>query len=274
MINPVCNLFKTLDEALYFKNSQLNTQFIFSGVQLLPNQPFKYVQVTNTPEGAILEDWIVKVFSVCGKELGDISNSFLNEKQVNSLNGDPQFIWSLTNIPQDFGWDLVYLEITQALGETFYSQPMRITALESDKTAVLTYKELRLEDYQTIGFTVWYDDEDLLQEIQVYKEESTKNIRSTVLSQNAVEYWRSELMPKYLLTKLKEIIALPYFYVNFVGARLYETPEIPRKQAQENYSSLSFTLNFDYSDVYQDIQTNQGDFDSDDFDSDDFYIYT
>lgn len=274
MISPVINLYRTLEEALTFRNSQINTQFIFSGVQLRPFQAFKYVQITDTPEGINLEDWTVKVFSVCGKELGDITDSFMVEKLTNSLNGNPQFVWSLTNIQQDFGWDLVYLEITQTLGETFYSQPLKITELESEKTAVLTYKERRFDDYQTIGFRVWYDDDDLLQEIQLYKEESTKNVRSTVLSENTVEYWRSELMPKYLLTKLKQIVAVPYFYINFVRANLYESPEIPRKQAQENFSSLNFTLNLDNSDIYSDEFTviSSGDFSGDDFSGDDFLI--
>src|SRR5687768_7039325 len=124
MQEPIINLYRTVEEALYFKNSQLNTQFIFSGVQLLPNNLEKYIQVTNTPNGINLEDWAVKVISVCtGEELGDITPSFMVESLTNSINGNPQIVWSLSELIQDFGWDLIYLKITQALGETFYSQP-------------------------------------------------------------------------------------------------------------------------------------------------------
>ena len=87
---PVINIFKSLNEAMFFKNSQINTQFIFSGVQLLPNNPIKYIQVTDTPNGINLEDWIVKVYSLCGKELGDITNNFMVESLTNSTHGNPQ----------------------------------------------------------------------------------------------------------------------------------------------------------------------------------------
>jgi hypothetical protein len=58
VVNPFINILRTKQEALYFKNSQINT-FIFKGVQLLPNNPRKYIQVTNTPLGIDLEDWQV-----------------------------------------------------------------------------------------------------------------------------------------------------------------------------------------------------------------------
>jgi len=126
LIPPVINIFRSLSEAMTFKNSQINTQFIFSGIQLLPNNPNKYIQVTNTPNGINLEDWTVKVHSVCtNEELGDITDSFMVESLTNSDNGNPQFIWSLKNIPIDFGFGLIYLKITQTLGDTFYSQPVQ-----------------------------------------------------------------------------------------------------------------------------------------------------
>jgi hypothetical protein len=44
-------------------------------------------------------------------------------------------------VPFDFGYNLIYLEITQAIGETFYSSPFMITEIESEKTSQFHYKQ-------------------------------------------------------------------------------------------------------------------------------------
>lgn len=271
---PVINIFKSLNEAMYFKNSQVNTQFIFSGVQLLPNNPNKYIQVTDTPNGINLEDWIVKVYSLCGKELGNISESFLVESFTNSENGNRQFFWSLKNISQDFGWQLIYLQITQILGETFYSQPFRITDVDKEKTTQINYKFKENDDIQSLGFNLWYDDEDLLQELTTYYEESTKSWVSAGMEQGYIEMWKTELMHKSVLLKLKEIMGLPYVYINGIRASLKEASETPKKVAQENFAEMTFTLNFHPNDTFTQSEDSQGDFLDSDFDSNDFLLYT
>lgn len=270
---PVINIFKSLNEAMYFKNSQVNTQFIFSGVQLLPNNPNKYIQVTNTPNGINLEDWIVKVYSLCGKELGDISESFLVESFTNSENGNRQFFWSLQNISQDFGWQLIYLQITQILGETFYTQPFRITDVDKEKTTQINYKFKESDDIQSLGFNLWYDDEDLLQELTTYYEESTKSWVSASVEQGYIEMWKTELMHKSVLLKLKEIMGLPFVYVNGIRASLKEASETPKKVAQENFSEMTFVLNFHPNDVFVQPNDSGGDFLETDFNDNDFLIY-
>lgn len=270
---PVINIFKSLNEAMYFKNSQINTQFIFSGVQLLPNNPNKYIQVTDTPNGINLEDWIVKVYSLCGKELGDISVSFLVESFTNSENGNRQFFWSLQNISQDFGWQLIYLQITQILGETFYSQPFRITDVDKEKTTQINYKFKESDEIQSLGFNLWYDDEDLLQELTTYYEESTKSWVSASMEQGYIEMWKTELMHKSVLLKLKEIMGLPYVYANGVRVSLKEASETPKKVAQENFAEMTFVLNFHPNDVFVQPNDSGGDFLEADFNDNDFLIY-
>ena len=270
---PVINIFKSLNEAMYFKNSQINTQFVFSGVQLLPNNPIKYIQVTETPNGINLEDWIVKVYSLCGKELGDITNNFMVESLTNSTNGNPQLYWSLQNINQDFGWQLVYLKITQVLGETFYTQPFRLTSIESEKTTQINYKFKESDEIQSLGFNLWYDDEDLLQELTTYYEESTKSWVSAGMEQGYIEMWKTELMHKSVLLKLKEIMGLPYVYINGIRASLKEASETPKKVAQENFAEMTFALNFHPNDVFVQPNGSGGDFLETDFNDNDFLIY-
>lgn len=275
MIAPVINLFKSIDEALFFKNSWINSKFMFSGVQLIPFNSKKYIQVTNTPNGINLEDWTVKVVSLCsGEILGDITDSFMIESLTNSTNGNPQFVWSLKNIQQDFGWDLIYLQITQAVGETFFSQPFKITDIDSEKTSFIAYKYKPSEPYQTIQLATWYREDGIFQEITKYYEESTKSTVTTELTQNNVEFWRTELMSRNICIKFKEILAVPYLYVNSVRANLYESPELSKSKGQENFVSLEYTLSFHSNDIYKEIRLNAGDWLDTDFLSTDFLIYT
>lgn len=274
MVNPIINLFRTKEESLYFKNSQINSQFIFSGVQLLPNNPNKYIQVTNTPNGINLEDWTVKVLSVCDdEELGDITDSFMVESLTNSDNGNPQFIWSLKNIPTDFGWGLIYMKITQTLGETFYSQPFKITEIDSEKTAQINYKFKRTDEMQSIGVTAWFCEDDFLQDLTPYYEVSTNSWVTASMEQGRIEYWRTELMPKSLLIQLKEILGLPYIYINGTRASLKESPELPKKTSQENFASMDFTVNFHPNDIFVQPDDNNGDWLSTDWSATDFYLY-
>lgn len=275
LVNPVIGIYKSLSEAMYFKNSQRNRFYSFEGVQLIPNNPNKYIQVTNAAGGIHLEDWTVKAMSMCGEELGDITESFLVEPiEVNSDDGSPQFIWSLKNIPLDFGFDLIYMKITQAVGDTFYSQPFKITAEESDKVCQIDYKYKRTDQIQSIGWTAWFDEDDLLQELESYYETSTKSWVTAALEEGKIEYWKTEKMPKSAMIQLKQILGLPYVYINSVRASLKEAPELPRKVSQENYGYMSFTINFHPNDVFVQPDEENGDFAPSDWLVDDFYLYT
>lgn len=274
LVSPVINIFKSLDEAMYFRNSWLNQKFDFSGVQLIPNNPNKYIQVTNTVGGINLEDWTVKVFSLCGTELGDITPSFMVESLTNSDNGNPQFIWSLTNIPQDFGWGLIYLEINQAVGETFYTNPFKITAIDEEKTAFIAYKYKKSEPFQTIQFTTWFREKGLPQEITTYYQESAKSTVSSAIKYDNIEWWSTENMGRDILIQLKKILGLPFVYVDFIRANYYEAPELAWSNSRQNFATMDYYLVMHPEDVYAQNTVSQGDFASFDWLADDFYIYT
>lgn len=274
LIAPIIGIYKSLEEALSYRSSWMNQKFLFSGIQLLPNNPNKYIQVTNTPGGINLEDWVVKVFSVCGKELGNITPSFMVESLTNSDNGNPQFIWSLTNITQDFGWNLVYLEITQSVGEKFYTNVFRITEIESEKTAFIAYKYKKSDEFQAIQFTTWFREKGLPQELTTYYQESAKSTVSTALKYDEIEWWSTEQMNRDLLIRLKSILGLPYVYVDGVRANYYESPELEWSQGRQNFNMMDYYLVMHTNDIYNQLnQERRGDFATQDFGTNDFYIY-
>lgn len=271
---PIINIYKSLDEAMTFRSSWMNQKFDFSGVQLLPFNLNKYIQVTNTPGGINLEDWVVTVYSVCGKELGDITPSFMVESLTNSDNGNPQFIWSLTNIQQDFGWDLIYLQILQSSGELFYTNAFRITELESDKTAFIAYKYKKNEPFQALQFTTWYRESGLPQELTTYYQESAKSTVSSAMKYDDVEWWSTEVMNRNLLIELKRVLGLPFVYVDYIRANYYEAPDLPWSGSRQNFATMDYYLVRHPNDIYNQLnEERRGDFASQDFAVNDFYIY-
>ena len=273
MVNPIINIYRTLDEAMLFKNSPRNSFYDFSGVQLLPNNPVKYIQVTNTPDGINLEDWVVHGVSVCRSTEFEITESFMVEKLTNSLNGDPQFIWSLTNVNHDFGWGLIYLRIQQSNGEFFYSTPFKLTSINEKYTSNIIYKYKRTDDYQSIGVNLWFRTKSASVSMQNYYQVSTEKIRSTAVQKNKTEFWETQSMSIDNLIKIMDVVILPYVYLDGVRATCFEAPEIPEPTSQENWGNMKYQFSLDYDDIYTEKRSQDGDFSEDDFSSTDFLIY-
>jgi hypothetical protein len=242
VVTPFINILRTKQEAFYFKNSQLNTQFIFKGVQLLPNNPKKYIQVTNTPLGIDLEDWTVKVVNLCTEEKTDITPYFFVDSLTNDLDGAPQLYWSLTNVPFDFGYNLIYLEITQAIGETFYSSPFMITEIESEKTSQFHYKQSKDSVFQSISLQAWYLDSDKKTELTTYYEVSTKNTVSKAIQTTNLDIYRTELLAKHQLINLTYLLESPILYINSLRGSLFTAIELPKKVNQENFATIDFEI--------------------------------
>lgn len=250
MINPVINLYRTIDEAMTFRNSPINQFYKFGGVQLLPNNPKKYTQVTNTTNGINLEDWVVKVKNICETREEDISHFFAINTITNSLNGDPQIVWSLVNLPYDFGNELVYLQITQMFGETFYSTPFLLTQVNSDRVTQLHYKSKTSELYQSIGFKTWFRQEQEKIDLTTYYETSTQHTVTQAIKVNNISVYKTELMSLMELKHLTRILRSPYLYVNFIRSSLFEAPSFPAMVGDENFGMIDYQLSQKETDKY------------------------
>jgi hypothetical protein len=249
MTEPIINIYRTKEEAFYFKNSQINRFYSFNGVQLLPLNTSKYVQVTNTPDGINLEDWTVNVVDLCTGVKTSITSSFNVESLTNSLNGDPQFFWSLTNVPYDFGMNLIYLEIKQSLGETFYSTPFLLTNEEKEKTTKFTYKIKRTDTYQSIGFQTWFRQNTKQTELTTYYEASTKQTVTQAVKTNKIAKYVSEIMDIDQIIALTDVLENPYLYIDGTRASLFEAVEVPEVTNQENFGSIKFNVSFNNNDT-------------------------
>lgn len=267
------NLYRTFDEAMSFKNSWMNQFYDFTGVQLLPNNPLSYVQKTNVTNGIVLEDWNVNVVNLCNGAKKDITPYFNVEKLTNNDDGSPQLFWSLTNVPYDFGYGLVYLEIQQTVGEVFYSTPFLLTNEESEKTSQFHYKNKRTDAYESIGFKMWYRNSDKKTELTTYYETSTRQTVTQSIKTNKIEIYKTEQVSIDSLIELSDILESPYLYVDKVRASLFTALEIPKPTARENYGRMEVQLSLNNSDVYVEAIPSKGDFLASDFNANDFFIY-
>ena len=275
MNNPVINIFRSTTEAFYFKNSQQNRFYYFTGVQLLPNNTLPYTQVTNTLNGINLEDWTVNVVNICTLEKTNITNYFMVDSLTNSQNGNPQLYWSLTNVPFDFGYELVYLEITQAIGETFYSQPFLLTDTDSEKTSQFHYRAKKTDPYQSIGLQSWFRQITRNEELTQYYEASTRNTVTQAVKVNKLEKHFTELMSLDILNHLSDILISPYLYLNSVRVALFEAPKFPEVTNQENFGKMDFLISPNPNDRYEITQQVSilGDFLKTDFLATDFKTF-
>lgn len=275
MNKPVINVFRTTSEAFFFKNSQQNRFYCFTGVQLLPNNPLPYVQITDTKNGINLEDWTVNVVNLCSEEKTDITDYFFVDSLTNSQNGNPQLYWSLANVPFDFGYELVYLEITQTLGETFYTTPFLLTATDSEKTSQFHYRAKKTQPYQSIGMQSWFRQIIRNEELTQYYEASTRNTVTQAVKVNKLEKHFTELMSLDMLNHLSDILISPYLYLNSVRIALFEAPKFPEVANQENFGKIDFLVSPNPNDIYEiteEVSVN-GDFLSTDFLATDFKIH-
>lgn len=241
-IEPLINLFQTKEEAFYFRNSWLNQFYDFKGIQLLPNNPIKYIQATQTTNGIELEDWTVFAVDLCSGEKTDITDSFFVEALYNSDNGDNQIIWSLQNINFDGSNDLIYLEVNQAVGQTYYSNPFLITDFDSEKTELFHYRNNKYEWMQSIQVRTWFRQSNQLKELTQYYEISTRNTVTQAIKQNYLNMYESELIDIDTLIKISNLLTAPYLYVNLVRSYIFESVEIPKLANRENFGKITFNI--------------------------------
>lgn len=222
----------------------------FRGIQLLPNNPLPYVQTTLTSEETELEDWDAYIVDLCSEVETDITDYFMVERSFQDTNGVAQIDWSLTNVPFDFGYKLVYLKVDQSFGETFYSNPFLLTSYDSEKTCRIDYKPRLADTMQSTQVQMYFWQTQKKTEISSYYQVSTRNTVTTLVKSQKFERWITEVIPNDLMIKIDDAFENKYVYVDLVRANLFEANEIKEFQGNENWVQNILKITFNTSDVY------------------------
>jgi hypothetical protein len=157
--------------------------------------------------------------------------------------------WSLEDVQHDFGMNLIYLEVQQSLGETFYSTPFLLTNEEVEKTTQFMYKAKRTDTFQSIGFQTWFRQNTKQTELTTYYEASTKQTVTQAVKTNKIAKYVSEIMDIDQIIALTDVLEDPYLYIDGTRASLFEAVEVPEVTNQENFGSIKFNVSFNNNDT-------------------------
>jgi len=242
----------SLEKAMYQKTSPDTSYYDFGGIQLLPNNIYPYMQTTKSNDGIELEDYIeVNVKSTCGETLANIADYFFVENNFQDPDtGLPQITWKLLNVPFDFGKQLIYLEVKQEIGETFYTSPFMLTNDGGEFTSRIDYREKSTDSMQSVQVNMYYFDFDISKEYTQYWEVSTKNTQTNTIKSQRFEIFRTEVIDKLILAKIIESFDYRFTYLNLIRASIFEPVEIPRIEAKENFVQSDISFTFNQSEVY------------------------
>ena len=250
------NLYTTKSQALYFRDSQINNFYEFGGIQLLPNNTY-----TQKSIGIELgNNYSVEAYSVDDNSyLGIVAITNIEEEingneyyanstaiYVNSTailvdtNATSELYWSL-NSSLDFGNELLYLKFTYN-SNVYYTNPFYITALGEDNVTKFTYKDLKSNQYQSIGLKTWFRQKSKQTELTTYYESSTGRTVNQAIKTKSLEMYESEFMSMEDLIMTAEILESPYLYIGSTRYYLFETVKIPELTQQENFGKIKFTL--------------------------------
>jgi hypothetical protein len=250
------NLYTTKAEALYFRDSQINNFYEFGGIQLLPNNT--YTQKSNGIQ--LANGYSISVLKVADDSaIGSLSFSLVesvtsgtiyadntfyyadNDTTVKVDTNTPKAYWWSINPTVDYGSDLIYLKFTNGI-TTYYTNPFYITALDEDNVTKFLYKDLSINQYESIGLKTWFRQKSKQTELTTYYESSTGITVTQAIKTKSLEMYESEFMSMEDLIMTAKILESPYLYIGSTRYYLFETVKIPELTQQENFGKIKFTL--------------------------------
>lgn len=247
-LRPFISFYKTLDAALSTQESPLNQYFDFTGIQLIPFESNPYTQITDHPTGIELEDWTVNIVKLCGGEKTNITANFMVFANIVDSDGMPQIIWQMNNLP-DMNYGFVYMEVTQLVGETFYTNPFEINSNNSKFTSRFDYRESKTDYYQSISLKTWFRQKLNRDELSTYYEVSEKQTVSVDIKSSTIEKWFTEMFSNELMVLFRDMLNIPYTYVNLYRFNLFEAFEIPELEGDQNFSEQQYLLSVFYKEI-------------------------
>jgi hypothetical protein len=226
-----------------------SNSYIGDGVSGIYARGFQLVEGSAVLDYYPTTDTVLDVPAKIGNET-DITDYFIIEDVFTDDNGNNQFTWSLTNVPIDFGYNLVHLKVSQLIGETFYSNWFMFTDYQSEKTCRVDYKSYNSDVMQSIQLPIAFKQEFNPVEIGTYYETSTKNTVINTVKYQTYESWLTKIISNDLLLRIIRVFSYKYTYVDLLRCNLFEAIEQKEYAADENFNGNTIKLTFNKSDIY------------------------
>lgn len=244
------------EAAFNLSESPIVEHFYFGQVQLIPFSLTPYLQITNSDTPIVLEDYTVNVVDFKGNEF-DITESVFIEPFIDNK-GISQIAFEIVRINKDFGPKPVYLRFDQDDGESFYSNPIFITAYNShltsrlDYTANSNYSGFDYETapyYQSIQLAFYFNTYVSRDDLDIYYQISTgQNINARVNISDVSE-WITQFFDGFTFKRLKRAL-YQICYVNCVRNYAIEGLEYETREERSNISQSKFQTDADENDTF------------------------
>lgn len=249
-------------EAFNLDNSPVINLSYLGQIQLLPLDPFPYVQTTDFTINYFGDSTSFNAYLVdCDGNEEDL-NSHFKPVVGQDINGIFQLQFKLAYLPKDYGQNLVYLKIIAITGDLryiFYSNKFKITREDEFLTSRVDYslfKPLTFgentspSEFNSIRLPFYLHDHIDKDEISTYLMISNgEHVNSSTIHSDLTE-WVFEYIDYFTNTRLKRAIQRGLCYINGVANQSTESFEYEGRYGRSNISTTKFITDQDEGDVY------------------------
>lgn len=227
-------------------------------IQLLPNDPQPYVQISNSPTNVVIENqtvFLVDCFN--GNETDITENVFIHP--FTDQDGISQVVFEIIGIATDFGGHALYLRFESSGGQNYYSNRFLVTRDREELTTRFDYRHTGRyfgTDYfsanfrQSIRLNTYLDNYVSADEIDTYFQIS----RNQTISQRARVNDLNEYIFPYLnawtAKRLKRLLYSNSVYIDQVRNYITDGFEMPARIENSNVAQATFLVDPDEQDTF------------------------
>jgi hypothetical protein len=246
-----------ITDALNIGDSPVTTHLYFNPIQLLPNKT--YCQITNVDGGiAITSECEVFVVDCHDNVLADITDNVFFSEFVDKK-GQNQLAFEIVNVGVDFYRTTVLLKFQQLASDVvYYSNPINITAYQSEKTVYFKYKNY--DDFNGIGYTaadkwqsislaMYFDIPIDETETEDYFQISRNNTISARALQKVFEQYAIEQINAFTFVRLNSLLKHELIYLDDVRVTNKPTVSSSEREGDSNFMVTDVVVAKNYNDV-------------------------
>lgn len=246
-----------ITDALNIGDSPVTTHYYFNPIQILPNKT--YTQITNIDGGiAITSECEVFIIDCDDNVLADITdNVFFSE--FTDIKGQNQLAFEIVNLGVDFYRTTVLLKFKQLASDAvYYSNPINITAYQSERTVFFKYKNY--DDFNGIGYTaanlwqsislsMYFDIPIDETETEDYFQISRNNTISARALQKVFEQYAIEQINAFTFVRLNSLLKHELIYLDDLRVTNKPTVSSTEREGDSNFMVTDVTVAKNYNDV-------------------------
>lgn len=227
-------------------------------VQLLPNDPQPYVQITNSPTNIVIENQTVYLVDCFNGNEDDITGNVFIQSFIDQ-DGISQVVFEIVSIPTDYGGHPVYLRFESSGGQNYFSNRFLVTRSREELTSRFDYRHTGRyfgTDYfsadfrQSIRLNTYLNNYVSQDELSTYFQISRNQIVSQRAKVSDLNQYIFHYLDAWTAKRLKRVLYSDSVYINGVRSYVTEGFEMPARIENSNVAEAAFLVDPDEFDVF------------------------